>query len=218
MSHDFRHQRRPVRKARSVSPVKVTVAVVVSVLAVIALFAAGIAAEQFSHGSPAATTPATPKGKAAAAPPTGKTAAAPPAQAVADGPRPGDAVRDGKFEFVVSRVDCSRSSLGIEHLKRSADGKFCVVSLTVRNIGDTSKFFVGPAQKAHDASGTAYSSDELAGIIANRGTEAFLEQLGPGEKVTGKLVFDVPKKTTLTVLELHDSPLSGGVEATLAGL
>jgi hypothetical protein len=188
------------------SPVKVTVAVLVSVLAVIVLFAAGIAAEQFSHGVPASTTPATP---------TAKAAAAPPAKAVADGPRPGDPVRDGKFEFVVSRVDCSRTSLGIEHLKRTADGKFCVVSLTVRNIGDTSKFFVGPAQKARDASGTAYSSDELAGIIANRGTEAFLEQLGPGETVTGKLVFDVPKKTTLTTLELHDSPLSGGVEAVL---
>jgi Domain of unknown function (DUF4352) len=203
MSHDPRQQRRPVRPARPVSPVKVSVAILVSVAVVVVLFAAGIAAEQFSRGLPVVTTaPTTPPAKVEA-------------EAVAAGPRPGQAVRDGKFEFVVGRVDCSRTTLGIEHLKRTAEGRFCVVSLSVRNIGDSSKLFVGPAQKAYDASGVEYGSDELAGIIANRGTEAFLEQLEPGEKVTGKLVFDVPEKTELTSLELHDSPLSGGVEAGL---
>ncbi|WP_433788800.1 DUF4352 domain-containing protein [Actinoplanes sp. CA-252034] len=202
MSHDLRQQRRPVRAAKRVSPVKVTVAVLVSTIAVVALFAAGIAAEQFSHGLPAAGTP-TP------GPP------AQPVRAVPSGPAFGEAVRDGKFEFTVTRVDCSRATVGLEHLKRSAEGRFCVISLTVRNIGESSKYFLGQAQTAYDTTGTAYDSDELAGLYANRGVEAFVQKLGPGEKASGRLVFDVPKGVELATLELHDSPLSDGVRAPL---
>jgi hypothetical protein len=199
MSYDLRQQRRPVRAARRVSPVKVTLAVVISVAAVIALFMTGIIAERFSHGLPAA----------------GTSTAATPVKAVPAGPAFGEAVRDGKFEFTVTRVDCSRTTVGLEHLKRTAEGKFCVIGLTVRNIGDGSKYFMGQAQTAYDTSGAGYDSDELAGLYANGGVEAFLQKLGPGEKVSGRLVFDVPKKAELASLELHDSPLSGGVRAPL---
>lgn len=195
MSQDLRSRRRPVRASRRVSPIKVAVAVVVSSILVIALFAAGIAAEEYNHGPQPTAAPAK---------------VAPPA-----GPGLGDAVRDGKLEFVVSRVDCAHTTIGIEHLKRTATGKFCVVSMSVRNISDGSKYFVGHAQKAYDAAGAEYGSDELAGVYANRGTEGFLRKLAPGERVIGRLVFDVPKKTRLATLKLHDSPLSGGAQVRL---
>jgi hypothetical protein len=44
-----------------------------------------------------------------------------------------------------------------------------------------------------------------------------VQRLTPGRKVTGRLVFDVPKTAKLTTLELHDSLLSGGVKVTLIG-
>ncbi|BCY07215.1 DUF4352 domain-containing protein [Actinoplanes sp. L3-i22] len=196
MSHDLRSRRRPIRAARSVSPIKLTVALVGSGIAVIVLFAAGIAAEQYHSRRPVAAT-------------------SPSVKATPAGPGLGDAVRDGKLVFVVSRVDCSRKTIGIEHFKRTAAGKFCVVSLSVRNAGDGAKYFVGKAQKAY-AGDTEYRSDELAGIYANRGTEAFLRKLDPGEKVSGKLVFDIPKAARLTRLELHDSLLSGGAGVTVS--
>ncbi|WIN00351.1 DUF4352 domain-containing protein [Actinoplanes oblitus] len=196
MSHAVRQQRRPIRPAKPVSPVKVTIAVVGSIVALIVLFAGGIAAEQYTRRQPAAAT-------------------SPPVQVVKAGPGLGNVVRDGKLEFVVSRMDCSRTTIGVEHLRRSAQGRFCVISLSVRNIGDGAKLFVGHAQLAYDASGTEYHSDQLAGIYANRGTEAFLERLQPGEKVAGKIVFDVPKKAKLTTLKLRDSLLSGGAEIAL---
>lgn len=196
MSHDSRHQRRPARARRGVSPVRATLAVVVPVAVVIALFAAGIAAERFSNGGPAAgTAPASPSTPA--------------------GPAFGEAVRDGKFEFTVTRVDCSATTVGFERLKRTAGGKFCVIGLTVRNIGDTATYFLGRAQTAYDSSGDTYGSDELAGLYVNGGAQAFVQQLGPGEKVSGKLVFDVPKPVQLAGIELHDSPFSGGVKAPL---
>jgi hypothetical protein len=116
---------------------------------------------------------------------------------------------------VISRVDCSRATVGAEHLTRTAKGKFCVVSLSVRNIAGGSQYFVGRAQKAFDASGVSYHDDEIAGVYANHDTQTFLERVSPGEKVSGKLVFDVPKAVTLTRVDLHDSLLSGGVTVTL---
>jgi hypothetical protein len=164
------------------------------------LFLAGVAAQQMGTNQPAAAT-----------------APSPPARAAPSAPAPGvgDKVRDGKFEFVVSRVDCSRTTVGLEHLQRTARGRYCVVSLSVRNIADTPRYLLGQAQKAVDATGTEHRSDTIAGVYANRDTQTFLERLDPGERVTGKLVFDVPRRIALTTVELHDSPLSGGVEVTL---
>jgi hypothetical protein len=199
--------RAPARYAaptRSTPPVKPLIAVLIACAAVVLLFAAGIAAEQFGRGEPAAVAAAS---QAPTAAPAAKKAR--PAAGV------GDAVRDGQFEFLVSRVDCSRTSLGIEQVKRSAAGRYCQVTLTAHNVGDETRYFVGRAQKAKDAAGTAYDSDEIAGVYANHDTSTFLEKLDPGEKVTGTLVFDVPKNVELTTLELHDSPLSGGVRVTL---
>ncbi|MFD0521148.1 DUF4352 domain-containing protein [Paractinoplanes durhamensis] len=175
------------------------VAVLLAVGAVVVLFGVGAAAERYGNKEPAAAAVTT----------------APTKKATVKPPGIDDAVRDGQFEFIVSRVDCAQTSLGVEHLKRTAQGKFCVVSLSVRNISDDSQYFLGHAQKAIDAAGTSYGNDEIAGVYVNRDTQTFLQKLGPGERVVGKLVFDVPKAVTLTTLELHDSLLSGGVEVKL---
>ncbi|GLY08157.1 MULTISPECIES: DUF4352 domain-containing protein [Actinoplanes] len=198
MSYDRRPQSRPVRQVRRASPIKTMLAIIIAGCTVIALFLAGIAAEQYNNGnrSPAAAVTVT-------------------AATTAPGERIGDKARDGRFEFVVSGVDCSRTTIGVEHLKRTADGRFCVVSLTVRNVGDDSRFLVGRAQRAFGDDGTAYETDGLAGLYANRDAATFLQRLAPGDRVAGKLVFDVPEQVALTSLELHDSLLSGGVTVRL---
>jgi Domain of unknown function (DUF4352) len=196
MTQDLRDRQRPDPGARGGAPLKPLLAVLFAGVAVAALFAAGVAADRYGHREPVAATSPTPS-------------TSPPA------PGLGAPVRDGKFEFVVSRVDCSRTSVGIEHLKRTAKGKYCVVSLSVRNIAGDAQYFLGHAQKAFGADGTAYGNDELAGLYANRDAGTFLRRLTPGERVSGKLVFDVPRTVRLTTLELHDSLLSGGVRVTL---
>jgi hypothetical protein len=138
-----------------------------------------------------------------------------PNRKVAEPPGIGDAVRDGKFEFVISRADCARSTVGSKHLNRKAQGKFCVVHLSVRNIADQPQLFLGSAQKAFDAAGTEFTDDKIAGLYANDDTQTFLQKIDPGDKVVGKIVFDVPATTALTIVELHDSFFSGGVRVTL---
>jgi hypothetical protein len=131
------------------------------------------------------------------------------------GPKPGTTVRDGDFEFKVSKMDCSKSTVTNKILKTTADGKFCVVSLSVRNLATKSKLFSSKIQSAYDADGTKYSDDVLADFYANDNSQTFLQEIAPGATVTGKIVFDVPAGTELTALELHDSFFSSGGRVSL---
>ncbi|AGL21434.1 DUF4352 domain-containing protein [Actinoplanes sp. N902-109] len=166
-------------------------------------------------GAAAATTaPARPVATTAAAPaPVKTTAAKPPAEKA---PGLGDPVRDGKFEFTVTKVDCSRTKVGNSFLNEKAQGKFCQISVTVKNIGKKAQLFDGSSQKALDGDGTEYSNDGEAEIYANDDNATFLNEINPGNQAKGKLIFDVPKSTKLTKLELHDSMFSGGVEVALS--
>ena len=193
MSYDPHPQRRP--------PLKPLYAALLGVGAIVALLVAGAAAQRYTTTESAAATLA--PGRSAP-----KTPATPATPGV------GAAVRDGKFEFVVSRVDCSHTTLGQEHFKRTAKGKFCVVSLSVRNIGDGAQFFLSYAQKGLDAAGAEYGVDEIADLYVNKDTRTFLDRVTPGRRVAGRIVFDIPAAATLTTLVLHDSLLSGGVQVS----
>ena len=50
----------------------------------------------------------------------------------------------------------------------------------------------------------------------NNEDQTFLEQINPGNRVTGTLIYDVPEGTKLTSIELHDSVFSGGVKVPLS--
>ncbi|MEV4759882.1 DUF4352 domain-containing protein [Micromonospora sp. NPDC049559] len=128
----------------------------------------------------------------------------------------GDKARDGKFEFVVRSSKCGVAKLGTDLLGERAQGQFCLVTVTVKNIGKESQLFSDSSQKAYDAKGTEFSTDTAAAIYANKNADTFLNDINPGNQVTGVLVFDIPKDVKLSKLELHDSPFSGGVTVTLS--
>jgi len=123
----------------------------------------------------------------------------------------GDPVRDGKFEFTVSKMDCSKKKVGDQYLSTTAQGKFCLVTVTVKNIGDEAQLLDSSSQKALDAKGTTYDADGTAAMYVNKNAETFLNNINPGNQVKGVIPFDVPKSVTVTALELHDSSFSEGV-------
>lgn len=127
----------------------------------------------------------------------------------------GDAVRDGKFEFTVTTSKCGVAKVGDSTLGAQAQGQYCLITVTVKNIGKESQLFSDSSQKAFTADGKQFSTDTNAAIYANKNAETFLNEINPGNQVTGVLVFDVPKNAKLTKLELHDSPFSGGVDVAL---
>jgi hypothetical protein len=123
--------------------------------------------------------------------------------------------KDGKFQFTVTKMDCSKKSLGKAPVSQKAQGKFCLVNVTVKNIGDEAQLFDSSSQKALDAKGTTYDADGAAGIYLPDAGEAFLNNINPGNQVRGTIVFDVPAAVQVTTLELHDSPFSGGVKVSV---
>lgn len=126
----------------------------------------------------------------------------------------GDPVRDGKFEFTVTRVEAEVPQLGDQHFGAEAQGQFVLVHLTVENVGDGSQFFDGGNVMGYDAQGREFSADTEAAIYLDD-SNSFLNEINPGNVVDGVVVFDVPEDLELRRLELHDSLFSGGVEVTL---
>lgn len=123
-------------------------------------------------------------------------------------------VRDGKFEFTVTGMDCSKTTIGSDGLTKQAQGTWCIVSMTVKNIGDKAQMLDASSQKAFDAANRQYSTDSSAAMYLGD-TNTFLNQLNPGSSVQGQIAYDVPAGTKLTKLQLHDSPFSGGVDVNL---
>lgn len=115
----------------------------------------------------------------------------------------------------MTKVSCGHKKIGDGFLESTAQGEYCLVDVTVKNIGDEARTFTGGSQKAFDGKGVEYSNDGGAELGVNSGAQTFLEEVNPGNTVTGTLVLDVPSGTKLTTLELHDSFWSGGVDVTL---
>jgi hypothetical protein len=184
--------------------------VVLAVVGAVVLIA--IVSNAMSGGEPKPATDTTAAGDSSAAKPApGKPKPAVKAKAAGIGAP----VRDGKFEFVVLSQKCGVAKVGNQYIGETAQGQFCLVTMTVKNIGDKSQMFDSSSQKAFNASGQEYSADSGASLYANEGTATFLNEINPGNQVKGTVVFDIPKGASLTKLELHDSPFSGGIGVAL---
>jgi hypothetical protein len=159
---------------------------------------------------PATTAAPTPEAKA-----TTPAATKPPATESAEtAPGLGERARDGKFEFVVSRVRCGVDRIGSQYLNKAAQGQFCLISVRVRNVGDEQRTFEQSSQYLFDTAGRRYETGD-AGLYLED-SKSFLEDINPGNGVNGTLVYDVPKSFKAAKIELHDSAFSGGVEVALS--
>ena len=126
----------------------------------------------------------------------------------------GTAVRDGKLEFTVTRVETGVARIGNDMFGQDAQGQFVLLHLTVTNIGTEAQYFDGSSQKLHDSADRTFSADSGAAIYLDE-SNSFLNQINPGNTVEGIVVFDVPADAVLTTAELHDSAFSGGADVTL---
>ena len=126
----------------------------------------------------------------------------------------GDEALDGDFTFVVSAVEDGPASIGPEGFAVTPQGKFVLVSLTVTNHGDGPGLFFGDDQYLIDTEGRKASADSEAAIYLDE-AQTFIEEINPGNTLTGVVVFDIAADAIPASLELHDSAFSGGVTVTL---
>jgi hypothetical protein len=48
---------------------------------------------------------------------------------------------DGKFQFTVTSLKCGATQVGPKDFGQKAQGQFCLVGVTVKNVGDTAELF-----------------------------------------------------------------------------
>ncbi|MGC4805261.1 DUF4352 domain-containing protein [Micromonospora sp. DT233] len=142
---------------------------------------------------------AAPAASTAAPEPAKKTAAPTPTKSKT--PRIGDKVRGGDFVFTVKGVKCGISRVGSEFLNKKAQGAFCRVGVTVKNVTKSAHtFHADGTLTAQDASGRKYDVDGAAAIYGNSDGQGFLDEINPGNTVTANVYFDVPKGTKLKTI------------------
>ena len=123
--------------------------------------------------------------------------------------------RDGKFEFVVQGVECGKKEVvspETDALRKTAQGEYWLMTLSVKNIGNEQQYFSESDQKLLNAEGQQFSPDSTATLY---NSDVFLAQINPGNSVQGVLVFDVPAGAKITAAQMHDSAFSGGVRINL---
>lgn len=124
----------------------------------------------------------------------------------------GSEVRDGKFAFVVTRVDPPVKSVGGDFLSKAAQGEFVLVHIDVANTSDRPQSYSGGNQKFIDAQGREFTNDTEAEIYLN---DDVYTDINPGNKFSVILAFDVPVGTQPAALEFHDSMFSSGVRVAV---
>lgn len=107
----------------------------------------------------------------------------------------GTPVRDGKFEFVVSKVD-------------TTDPALIRVHVNVTNIGNEAQHWSSGNQKLL-AGGKEFESD----LWETDGST--MDELNPGLSADAVLGFKVPPGTVPDAIELHDSMFSQGAKVSL---
>jgi hypothetical protein len=201
-------QMTPPRKRRWLIPSLIGGAVVLVLCCGGAIAIGGAADPPATTGTEAGPSPrSTTAAPLAEVEPAGKpsptAAAAKPKPAPSkDGPgtyRLGQAVRGGDFQFVVHRVKCGSTSVGTSFLNKKAQGTFCQVDITVKNVTKSAHLFHADGTvTAQDGTDREYSADGEAGIYGNKNGQGFLEEINPGNAIRASVYFDVPKGTKLT--------------------
>jgi hypothetical protein len=134
----------------------------------------------------------------------------------ARGPGIGSKARDGKFQFVITRVSHAKR-VGDSFLSQKAQGKYTVLHMVVTNIGSVAQTLDDSTQYVYDSRGRQFSADTQADIYGNgTSNSVFLSQINPGGSITGRIYFDMPTGDKAVKAVLHDSMFSGGVTVSLA--
>ena len=127
----------------------------------------------------------------------------------------GEPARDGKFEFTVTSIQCGKPNVGSDYTTKTAQGQYCLLNLSVKNIGDQAQSLFSSNQYLFNSQNQKYSADDTATLYNSPNDSSWYSDINPGNSVSGAIVFDIPKDVTPTSAELHDSAASGGVKVNL---
>ena len=128
----------------------------------------------------------------------------------------GTNVRDGDFEFVVTGVEHPGKTLaGKVGEMLTAHGEFVIVLVNITNIGKQEQAPNCSCQILLNDKGQMFGLSSA--ILRTKDALKFVQVIPPGHTVNGvPLLFDVAPGTNVVNIELHDSPVSHGVNVKLS--
>lgn len=127
--------------------------------------------------------------------------------------RIGEEARDGQFAFVVDDFECVGGTIESQEEfidDAVAQGQFCLLTITVENIGDQEQSLFASNQYLYDAQERRFSASDDFDVIMAMDTPIY-DSINPGNSMSGTIAFDVPEGAEIEFAELHDSAFSGGV-------
>ncbi|MFI7598982.1 DUF4352 domain-containing protein [Actinoplanes sp. NPDC049681] len=125
----------------------------------------------------------------------------------------GATARVKSFEATVRGVDCSKKAITKpddpatsydDSATEKAKGKFCVVSFSVKNVGDKTDSYPTTSLEATSPTERVLERSTIAEMYANTKGTDLDEPIDPGKTVDQLLVYDVPADTTLAYLRISD--------------
>jgi hypothetical protein len=128
----------------------------------------------------------------------------------------GTKVRDGKFEFVVTRLEHPGKTFpGKLNTTLTARGEFVIVRVNVTNIGNESRPLDALSQFLIDDLGQILAPSSA--ILLTRDALEFVQLINPGNTLKGApVLFDVAPGTKIVNIELHDTSCSKGAMVRLS--
>ena len=127
----------------------------------------------------------------------------------------GSAVRDGKFEFVVTEVETGLPTVGTnEYLQSQAQGQYVLVHATVTNISSEPQSYFGDNQQLVDTQNRMFTNDTMAEMNVND-SATIAADINPGNQLDVVIAFDIPVDAQPAAIELHDSMFSNGTRVAI---
>jgi hypothetical protein len=127
-------------------------------------------------------------------------------------PKRSPVASDGKMRFTLAGFTCGQREIGDWPLTRKPGGQYCLAEIKVENTSDSKgRIWVGN-QKLRDSDGKEYGPDELSWVYYDKSRPLFNE-IGPGDAVSGTLVYDVPEGLTFTELRVKSGLVGGDSSA-----
>ncbi|WIM93379.1 DUF4352 domain-containing protein [Actinoplanes oblitus] len=125
------------------------------------------------------------------------------------------------FEATVRSVDCTKQSMTRkaddpatswdESDVIKAEGKFCVLGFSVRNVGDKTDTYPTFDLEASSPTERIFSRNTSAEWYLNKDTDDLSKPIDPGKIVDSFLVYDVPTDSKFAYLQLSDGILSDAI-------
>lgn len=105
----------------------------------------------------------------------------------------GETVKVGDVEYVVNSKSTAQT-VGEGFLKKTANGTYLIVNVTVKNVGKKSMTVDSDYFKLLNGD-AEYSDDGTAGLRANKEGKFFHSHVNPDNSITGNVVFDLGSET-----------------------